>query len=117
MVKIAVASTDGKVVNEHFGRAGRFFILNCDEEAGTYDFLEERQVIPVCRSGNHEDGDLLRNINSLSDCDYILASRIGPRAEREIERMGMQSFEIQGVISELIEKLLRYVKINKLMVR
>lgn len=31
MAKIAVASTDGKVVNQHFGRADTFYILETDE--------------------------------------------------------------------------------------
>ncbi len=117
MVKIAIASTDGKIINQHFGRTDRFYIVNCDEESGEYDSVEIRYVTPVCQSGNHSDEALLKNIKSLSDCDYILAGRIGPRAEREIERMGIHSFEIQGVISELIEKLLKYIKINKLMIR
>lgn len=47
--KVAVASSDGIVVNQHFGRADTFFIY---EVAGTgnYRFLETRTVTPVCGS-------------------------------------------------------------------
>ncbi len=115
MVKLAVASTDGKVVNQHFGRAERFFILSGDEESGVWKFLEERKVTPVCKGGDHEDADLLRNVNALSDCTYVLVSRVGQRAERELEKAGIQIFEIPGIIDESIDKMFKYIQIQNLM--
>ena len=39
--RIAVASTDGIVVNQHFGHAERFHIIELNAETGKYSFIEK----------------------------------------------------------------------------
>lgn len=46
MLKVAVASTDGIHINEHFGRASEFMIYEVDEE-GKYSLIENRKTIPT----------------------------------------------------------------------
>lgn len=58
MVKIAVASTDGKVVNQHFGRADRFYILEADEDTARFRLAEERGAVPVCHGADHEEEEM-----------------------------------------------------------
>ncbi|MCD8010042.1 MAG: dinitrogenase iron-molybdenum cofactor biosynthesis protein [Lachnospiraceae bacterium] len=95
-----MASTDGKVVNQHFGRADRFYIVEFCEKTHTLHLLEERRLAPVCRGGDHEEKSLREQAEQLADCRYVLVSRIGRRAETELERRGIQVFEIPGVIEE-----------------
>lgn len=45
--RVAAASTDGKVVNQHFGRAELFHIFEISEDEG-YRFLESRKVDACC---------------------------------------------------------------------
>ena len=113
-IKIAVASTDGKIVNQHFGRANVFYILLVNAEENTYEYLEKRELTPICNGGTHEDSALYTNIESLKDCQYILVSKVGVRAQNEIERRGIQVYEISGVIEESVNQLLKYVEIQKL---
>ena len=40
--KVAVASSDGKYVNQHFGMAQQFLIFEIDDE-GNYKFLEPQK--------------------------------------------------------------------------
>lgn len=111
--KIAVASSDGLVVNSHFGRANTFYIYQVGED-GESVLIEERNLIPVCEGGNHDDARLNENLDRLSDCDFILVSKIGDGAANAASQKGIESYEIPGVIEESIEQLLKYVKLKKL---
>ncbi len=47
-MRMAIASSDGKVVNQHFGRANKFFIIDVNKEDMTFKFIETRTAFPVC---------------------------------------------------------------------
>ncbi len=110
---IAVASTDGKVVNQHFGRADSFIILNRSEETGELTYLETRHVPPVCHSRDHDDAALRRNAETLSGCDFLLVSKIGQPALRQLEALGVRVFELPGVIEESVEKMWKYLQVEQ----
>jgi predicted Fe-Mo cluster-binding NifX family protein len=105
-VRIAVATTDGKVVNEHFGRAGAFYILEIDSEG--YRLLETRETAPVCGGGSHNDSAMARRIDLLSDCKAVLVSKAGPDAKRALALAGVSLFEIGMFIDEAMDKLRVY---------
>lgn len=86
--KAAIASSDGIVVNQHFGRADTFYIYEIDER-GKYVLLEKRNAVPICKGGNHDNSELENNMKKLSDCRYILVSRIGKRAEIAARQLGI----------------------------
>lgn len=54
-MKVAVVSSDGKVINQHFGKASRFLIfeVNCDE----IRFIEVRETIPLFGSTDYGHAD------------------------------------------------------------
>ncbi len=111
--KIAVASSDGIVVNSHFGRAKDFYIYQRDDKEQIH-FLEKRSVTPVCEGGTHNDEKLRTNLEKLCDCKYLLVSRIGNGAANMAAEFGIESYEIPGIIEESIEQLIKYIKIKKL---
>lgn len=115
MVRIAVASTDGKIVNQHFGKADQFYIIDADEESIMFQLTEIRQTGSVCQGGEHEDSRLLEAVSKLSDCDYVLVSRIGMRARNVLEESGIEAYEIPGVIEESVDKLIRFSMVQKLL--
>ena len=85
--KIAVASSDGIVVNRHFGHAGKFYIYEiADDDA---KLVETRKVEPVCQGGNHDDRRLSENIDKIGDCKYLLVSKIGYGAAAVAEQRGV----------------------------
>lgn len=113
--RIAVASTDGKVVNQHFGRAEVFYILEADTiEPKKFEVIEIRQVNAFCEGGEHSDARLQEAVQRVRDCQYILVSRIGWRAEHVVEAAGIQVFELPGIISESVEELLKYLEIQNI---
>jgi predicted Fe-Mo cluster-binding NifX family protein len=105
-IRIAITTTDGKVVNEHFGRASAFYIVELDETG--YRLLEKREVSPVCAGGSHDDNAIEKAIDRLADCRAILVSRAGPGAKRALEIRGISVFEIGLPIDEAMEKLRIY---------
>lgn len=111
--KIAVASSDGIVVNSHFGKARDFYIYQIDDKEQIH-FQEKRSVTPVCEGGNHDDEKLGTNLEKIKDCKYLLVSRIGARAANIAESFGIESYEIPGIIEEAIEQLIKYIKIKNL---
>lgn len=115
MVKIAVATSDWYNVDQHFGRAEHFLILTADEDTGEILQESERVETPFCQEQSHNEGLLFQTLNSLKDCQYILVSKIGPRARNEVEQFGIQVYEIPGDIVRSVEKLLQYIRLQKFM--
>lgn len=114
--KIAVASSDGIVVNQHFGHADTFYIYSVTD--GIAERTEDvRKVQPVCHGGDHNDEQLTENIRLFQDCKYILVSRIGMRAAAQAEQLGVTPMELPGIIEDSIKKLVSFEEINSLFER
>lgn len=110
--RIAVASRDGKVINEHFGRAREFYIIDIAPE-GTYTFIEKRCVSPLCMSGEHSQEAMESSVSSLRDCAAVLVSRIGTAAKRSLELNRIAVFEQSDFIEDALSKLAKYfIKTN-----
>lgn len=112
--KIAIASSDGKVINQHFGRTNVFYIVGADSLKQTFHYLESRKVKPLCQGQEHDDKQLYAVVDALKDCDYILVSQIGYGARNALEEKQIEVFELPGFIEESIKKLLTYVKVQNL---
>lgn len=105
--RVAIASLDGKVINEHFGRAKAFYIIDLTSD-GTYSLYEKRDVPPLCANGEHSQEGLLNSISALSDCTAILVSRIGMAAKRALEQNRISVFEQPDYIDSALSKLAKY---------
>lgn len=108
--QIAVASTDGKVVNEHFGRCRRYLVFDVDDATETYKFDSFRVVDPACKDGEHQEADFDHVVKTLSDCRVVLISRIGPAAENYLRTKGLVPLEYSGLIEDAITKIIHYYK-------
>lgn len=105
--RIAIASADGKIVNEHFGRASRFLILESLND-GTFAFIEARETESACGGKSHSEESLERNAALLSDCEYVLVSQIGPGAECALLRRGITAFPVSLSIGDALHRLWEY---------
>lgn len=112
--RIAVATSDGIVVNQHFGRADKFTIYDINQD-NTIDYKEERVVAPVCQGGVHDELKLKESVSYLTDCKYVLVSRIGQGAINALEQGGINPMELPGVIEESIRKLVAYDEVQALL--
>jgi len=103
--KVAVASSDGKFVNQHFGKARQFLIVEIKDD-GSYEFLELRKNVPTCHAEDCED-PMARTLNLISDCEAVLVSQVGPGAEDKLIAHGIQPIIIPMLINDAIKHYLK----------
>ena len=108
--RVAIASTDNKHVDQHFGRADSFLIVNVDEN-GNFEEVEQRFVNPVCKGGHHDNNQLKSGVSAFLDCNFVLAAKIGHGAAYELQEKGIASFEMPGEVSGSLKKLDGYLKL------
>ena len=111
--RVAVASSDGNLVDRHYGRAERFFIYLVDDDEG-YDLCEEREASPVCRGGSHAVAAMVESVRHLSDCRYVVASRIGAGAAQALAAAGIIGMELPGSIDDAIVRVWKYNRVQGL---
>ena len=104
--KIAFASNDGVQVNEHFGRAEKFYIYSLDTENEDYSFLEARDVPPPCKGGTHEAAGFEAVMNVIGDVSAIVAQRAGQGAAAFIRQKGTALYQIPLEIEQALCLLL-----------
>ena len=112
--KIAAASSDGKVINQHFGRTEEFHIIKADSSDRTYWYQETRKTAPACKQQEHDDWELRTVADLLGDCDYVLVSRIGEGARSALAENGTWAFELPGLIEDSVQRLLSYIEVQNL---
>lgn len=102
--KVAVANSDGKFVNQHFGRASQFLIFEVKDN-GDYEFIALRKNVPPCNSGESHDDLLTKTLDLISDCRAVLVSRVGPGAAEALVLRGIQPYVIPNFIADALKQL------------
>lgn len=100
-MKVAVASSDGIVINQHFGMADTFYIYEVGDSEKAV-LLEKRKGKPFCHGGNHEEAELQDATELLADCSKVFVLRIGRGAEQELTQRGIEAITAPGLISEVL---------------
>lgn len=77
-VNVAVASSDGIWIDQHFGRAPRFEIYRCDADG--FERLEIRESTAPCHGNGHDDARLAETVARIADCRAVLVRAVGPGA-------------------------------------
>ena len=112
-MKVAFATTDGCLVDEHFGRAGRFAILDFTTDGYTrlsdLVFAEGRDVaVEGTRGqGDAHDNAIEQKVERLRDCRLVYMTAIGGPAAARMARMGIMPVKVpeRTVILEAAERL------------
>lgn len=103
--RASFASSDGKVINQHFGHARQFLVAEIDEEHKNWKYIETRVSVPACVNGNHSDSGLEDVCILLQDCRAVFAARIGPGALAYLAQYGIQGMETPYMIEEVLHAL------------
>ena len=132
--KIAVASSDGRQIDETFGSAKRFLIYEVTE--GIYKRLEERAfceegtenndaaIVDGCNSPagcKKEDGcgsgtgggcggagEASAKVELVSDCRCVVCKKIGFHIQKQLERKAISAFDVTCPVEEALEKISHY---------
>ncbi len=110
--RVAFASSDGYVVDTHFGRAETLYIYQFFD--GEYSLVEKRYVSSVCQGGTHSPNEMRKNVEHFLDCQYIVALRIGVGAMAIIRECGITPMVLPGELTEAMDKIYKYHQIQKL---
>lgn len=105
--RIAVTSKHGKLVDQHFGHATRFFIYQGDGQE--FQLRETRAAAQYCAGMAECDTTGLDSrreqlIDLLQDCDAVLTMRIGYHAKEKLQNSGVYISEY----CDTVETGLRY---------
>ena len=103
---IAIASKDGKDINQHFGHAERFLIY--DVENGDAKLVDERVVERYCSFDPEHPlrGHVLRSIAAaLSGCRAVVTAQMGEHPRIELEKLGVEPFVVGGPIKQTLVEL------------
>jgi len=117
-MKVAFATTNGVLIDEHFGRAGRFAILDFTPEgyAALPDmvFSEGRdEAVESTRGrGDAHDDAVERKVERLADCRLVYMTAIGGPSAARMARRGMLPVKVaEGAsIAEAAEKLMATIR-------
>ncbi len=101
-MKIAVATSDGKNVDLHFGSADIFLIFEIEEN--NVNFLEIREK-PKISIKEHSDRWTV-SLKLLEDCGAVFCSRIGDEPKEALHSKGIGTVESQKSLKEAIEDYL-----------
>ncbi len=99
---IAVASSQGKEVDQHFGKTDTFYIYLLDEKGVALE--EQRRVIPLSTGDTNHPFDPERFTTlytKLADCKRVYCTKIGERPQQELAKKGIETVVFSGRIEEI----------------
>ena len=113
---VAVATTDEKTVNLHFGHAEEFSVYRVNAETGEGTLAEKRRLTETGCDGEGCYGSEAfdRIAEQLSDVEYVLAAKIGPHAVNALSRRQIIALDITAPIDEALRRVSEYRDKKKL---
>lgn len=106
-IRCAVATSDGFLVDQHFGRAKRFEVYEALHGAAPR-FLETRRVQRVCSGQGHDNAALDAVAERLGDCSFVIVAKIGPAARAALAQRGIEAYEVVAETEAAIERVMAY---------
>jgi nitrogen fixation protein NifX len=103
VLRIAVASTDGSRVDQHLGRADRFFIFETSAAGST--LLGQRQPEPGAAHGGHDPVRMAGILAQVEDCSVVVALRAGPAFHDLLEGQGIHVLTSDWEIEPVLERI------------
>lgn len=104
VVRFAVASKSGILVDEHFGHAEEFYIY--EYRSGTIQLLEKRKIKKYCtgiEECDNEENKMDRVVSALSDCKGVLVLRIGYHPSKLLAEKGIHIVQTCVRIEDAIQ--------------
>ena len=98
-MKIAVASTNGKVIDLHFGDANRFLIFEIEDGQGKFSEIREKTEMKV---DNHQER-WLASIDLIEDCKAVICSKIGNEPKIELMKLGIKPINLDCDVDEAVQ--------------
>ncbi len=108
--RIAIGTSDGIHITEHFGQCSHFHILAVSQEDDSVTFIEDRITLHQDSCGGHQEAVIRGKIDALRDCQLILVKQIGYRSEKLLIHNGIVPLQHEGTISQALIKIKAFYK-------
>ena len=105
-MRVAVASTNGKHIDVHFGDANQFFIFDISDEGIEVVELRKKVYKPL----DEHSSRWKKAVDLIKDCSVVFCAKIGPEPKEELKTKGIKVIELETSIKEALE---RYVNFKK----
>jgi len=103
--RIAIASSNGESVNQHFGNAENFLIYEVSKEK--VSFVEDRPMQSSSIGAGHSDEKVVYLADQLQDCSVVFVTKIGMKASRYLYQHKLKSFQVNFSLNYIFTTLLR----------
>jgi predicted Fe-Mo cluster-binding NifX family protein len=99
-------------VQEHFGHARHFHIVDLDTDG--YAYVETREIEPRCQGGGageapqeqpHDGSRFAPVVELLDDCEAVVTAQIGEGAAAYVLSHGLRIFEGRGFVNDILEEV------------
>jgi len=101
-MQVAIVSTDGINVDDHFGRAERFLIYEINGKSQT--LLSIKIVNPLTDNDPGHDfnpGKFDGITDKLTGCERVYCTRIGDRPSAELKKLAIEAVIYDGSIADI----------------
>lgn len=99
-MKIAVASTDGKIIDLHFGDANQFLIFEIKNGEGIFQEIRKKTEIPL---NNHQER-WVASIDLINDCKAVLCNKIGNEPTVELRKLGIKPIKLDCDVKDAVKE-------------
>jgi nitrogen fixation protein NifB len=102
--RFAVCSQNGKLTDQHFGLATRFYIYDYTDDVIT--FLETRLIEQYCLGSKEdkENGKIYRLIKAIEDCNCVICMRIGVCPANALKEKDIDTYTTYNLIEDGIRE-------------
>ncbi len=104
-MKVAFATTDGKNVDEHFGRAGMFAIYEITEEDRHFVEIRkfadgmDKSVTDTKDIGPLHDSAVQIKVDRLADCKLVYLTEIGGPSAARLVKKGIMPMKVREQVA------------------
>lgn len=103
--KVAVVSSDGLYIDQHFGQALNFLIYEIKENR-EFVLIESRENVPPSHNLENHKNALAISAELISDCNAVIAIKFGPGALNALNIRKIQAYMVNDYISSALNQLI-----------
>ncbi len=98
--RFAVCSKNGKLIDQHFGQATKFYIYDYKDDVVT--FVETRPTEQYCKGSQDEKaaGRIYKLIKAIEDCNCVICMRIGACPSNALQEKDIDIYTTYNLIEE-----------------
>jgi predicted Fe-Mo cluster-binding NifX family protein len=104
-LEIAVATSNGKIIDLHFGDANRFLIYKIEEGKAEFQEIREKTTMSI---ENHQER-WVSSIDLINDCKAVICKKIGKEPAIELRKLGIKPIQLECEVKDAIEECSKHL--------